>query len=370
MNQSKLVPLVKVAMPPPELLMPALQEVLYSGMIAEGEHVYRFEKLFAEKFHLPNALATSSGTAALHIALLLAVVRPGDEVITTSMTAEPTNTTILQVGAYPVFADVDPDTGNLDPEDVAALVGAKTKAIVVVHYAGYPARLDRLREIADASGIALIEDCAHALGAKWQQRPVGTWGDFAIFSLQAIKHMTTVDGGILSMRDAGLLDQGRRLRWFGLAKGVPRTEVDIVASGYKYNMHNVAAVIGNAQLADIDTRLAAHISNGREYDARLRNVRGLTPAHVCSDAEPTYWLYTLLADDAEAIERLMTSVGVSASKLHRPNHLHSVFAPYRRPMPGLERFYSRLVHLPCGWWITEADREKIIGTLLSWGGST
>jgi perosamine synthetase len=357
------VPLVKVAMPPRDLLMPALEDVLYSGLISEGEHVYRFEDRFANVFGLQNVIATSSGTAALHIALLLADVRPGDEVITTSMTAEPTNTAILQVGARPVFADVEPDTGNLDPDDVASVVSDRTRAIMVVHYAGYPAKLDRLRKIADERGVALIEDCAHALGAKWQQRPVGTWGDFSIFSLQAIKHMTTVDGGVLSMRDASLMPRARRLRWFGLAKGVPRTEVDIAYPGYKYNMHNVAAVIGNAQLSSIESRIASHVFNGRAFDAGLRNIKGISPAYVPPGAEPTYWLYSLLADNSNAVEELMQSIGVAASKLHRPNHLHSVFAPYRRPLPGLDEFYRRLVHLPCGWWLTADDRCRIIDSL-------
>ena len=160
-------PLVKVAMPPRERLLPALEKILYSGMVAEGEAVYGFEAEFASHFGLPNALAMNSGTAALHVALLLAGVRPGDEVITTSMTAEPTNTTILQAGAIPVFADVDPHTGNLNPDDVEACINDRTRAICVVHYAGYPARLDALRSIADSHGIALVEDCAHALGAQF-----------------------------------------------------------------------------------------------------------------------------------------------------------------------------------------------------------
>ena len=358
-----MIPLVKVAMPPKERLLPAIEEVLYSGMIAEGEHVYRFESEFAQTFRLPLALGTSSGTGALHVALLLAGVVPGDEVITTSMTAEPTNTVILQCGATPVFADVEPQTGNLDPTDVESLVTPRTRAIVVVHYAGFPADLKSLRRIADQYGIALIEDAAHSLGASYGGEGIGTIGDYAIFSLQAIKHMTTVDGGMLTMRDPSKAAQARKLRWFGMAKGVPRTEVDIERIGFKYNMSNVSAVIGLAQLETIRAHINQHINNGLYFDKEIGAIPGLSVTQIDSEAMPSYWLYTVLSDNSDDIERRMAEVGVSASKLHRPNHLHSVFAPMRRHMPGLETYYRRLTHIPCGWWVTEEDRERIVDAL-------
>lgn len=343
--------------------MPALEQVLYSGMIGEGQYVYDFESRFAEHFGLTNVLAFSSGTAALHIALLLAGAVAGSEVISTAMTAEPTNTTILQTGATPVFADVDPSTGNLSAEAVAAAVTNRTVAILVVHYAGYPANLTALRAIADEHGIALIEDCAHALGARFQGQPIGSFGDSAIFSFQAIKHMTTVDGGALILRDARQIDLARRLRWFGLAKGVPRIEVDITQPGYKYNMHNVAAVVGLAQLGHIDGLLARHRENGTFFDRQLAGISGIEPAHILDGSAPSYWLYTLLCDDSVAVEHSLGEVGISASKLHRPNHLHSVFAPFAGSLPGLDSFYRRLVHVPCGWWVDDEIRERIVLTI-------
>lgn len=357
------IPMVKVAMPPRERLMPALEQVLYSGFVAEGEHVYEFERRFAAAFGLPIALGMSSGTGALHVALLMAGVLPGDEVISTAMTAEPTNVVILQCGAVPVFADVEADSGNLDPESVRSLITPRTKAILVVHYAGFPARLKELRAIADEHGIALIEDAAHALGARYGDAAIGTIGDFAIFSLQAIKHMTTVDGGVLTMRDTSRADEARRLRWFGLSKGVPRTEVDIKAPGYKYNMHNVAAVIGLAQLEQIGGLIDRHIANGRFFDEHLARIPGLGVTRFDAEAAPSYWLYSVLTDDSAAVEARLQSIGVAASKLHRPNHLHTVFEPMRRPMPGLDTYYRRLTHIPCGWWVGDEDRQRIVDAL-------
>lgn len=354
------IPVVKVRMPSRELLLPALERVLFGGMIGEGEEVYALEREFAAQFGLPNGLAVSSGTAALHLAFLACGVRPGDEIITTAMTAEPTNTTILQTGARPVFADVEPDTGNLDPEAVARAITPATKAICVVHYAGYPADVRALRKIADCHGVALIEDCAHALGAGDSGYPIGTIGDAAIFSFQAIKHMTTVDGGLLTLKDPNLLDSARRLRWFGLSKGVPRTEVDIETAGFKYNMNNVSAIIGRQQLLTIDDSITRHVENGRYFDQAFDTLPGVQPARVRKDSNPSYWLYTLLCDDSDRVEQALVAAGITASKLHRPNHLHSVFAPYATPMPGLSTFYARLLHLPCGWWLNHEDRERIV----------
>lgn len=354
-----MIPLVKVAMPEKAQLMPLLEQALYSGMIAEGEAVYAFERAFAETFGLGTVLAVSSGTAALHAALTLAGVGPGDEVISTPMTAEPTNTSILYCGAKVVWADVDPRSGNMDPESVATKVTQRTKAILCVHYAGYPVRLRELRQIADQHGISLIEDCAHALGATYEGRSVGLLGDYGIFSFQAIKHMTTVDGGMLTIADPSKLDAAKRFRWFGMLKGVPRTEVDISSVGYKYNMNNVTATIGLAQLVHIRSLVQRHVENGRFLDDCFSRAGALDFARCDERAQSSYWLYTLLSDDSSALEELLTGNGVSASKLHRPNNLHTVFKSSATALPGLDAFYRRLLHIPCGWWVTESQRQYI-----------
>lgn len=347
-------------MPSQERLMPILADVLYSGMIAEGQAVYEFERQFANHFGLSSVLAMSSGTAALHAALVLAGVTPGDEVISTPMTAEPTNTSILYCGANVVWADVDPTSGNMDPDSVKKKITPNTKAILCVHYAGYPARLRELREIADAHGIALIEDCAHALGAYYDGKHVGSIGHYSIFSFQAIKHMTTVDGGALVISDASKLNQAKRFRWFGMLKGVPRTEIDITSVGYKYNMNNVNATIGLVQLSVIDGILNRHIQNGKYFDAVFSTIPRVDFAKSENIAQSSYWLYTLLSEYSGDLERAFNAAGVSASKLHRPNNLHSIFKSSKDELPGLKKFYDRLLHIPCGWWVTDEDRERML----------
>lgn len=354
------VPLVKVLMPPRETLMPELEAVLYGGQLAEGEYVYEFERNFAESFGLQGGLAMSSGTAAIHVALTVFGIGAGDHVISTSMTAEPTNTAILQAGARPVFADVNPLSGNLDPSSVERKIDSRTKAICVVHYAGYPAQMTELRAIADKHGLVLIEDCAHALGAISGGRPVGTIGDAAIFSFQAIKHMTTIDGGFLTLRNQELLSEARKLRWFGMTKGVPRTEVNIKVPGFKYNMTNVSACIGLHQLRDIRRYLERHIENGLYFDNAFRNSCNIdVPAYVVGDV-PSYWIYTLLSDASKKIADALNEQGIMASKLHRPNHFHDAFKCDAGDLDNLDKFYGRLLHIPCGWWLTNDQRERIV----------
>lgn len=341
--------------------MPKLEEVLYSGQIAEGALVYEFEKAFLSKYKYNLGMAMSSGSAALHTALLLAGVEPGDEVISTAMTAEPTNTSITQAGGKIVWADIDSESGNIDPDSIEKLINKKTKAIVVVHYAGYLARMKEIMRIASQYGVKVIEDCAHALGACYAGQFVGQEGDFALFSFQAIKHMTTVDGGFLLYKDSSLTEKAKRIRWFGMLKGVPRTEIDLSIQGYKYNMSNVTAEIGLLQLQhNIDKVIQRHIENGKYYDSQLNGIKGVKFARGDSFSEGSYWLYTMLVDNSERFEKALTEAGVSASKLHKPNHLHSFFKSSYRVLPGLNKFYKQLLHIPCGWWVTDEDRQKIV----------
>lgn len=358
------IPLFKVRMPPEDLLLPALRGVLYSGQIGEGEAVAAFERAFGRWVGHGVPVAVSSGTAALHLALLLAGVRPGDEVVSTAMTAEPTNMAILHAGGTIRWADVDPDSGNVTAETVAAALGPATRAIVVVDYAGLPVEMAAIRALADRHGLKVIEDAAHALGARLDGRGVGALADYTVFSFQAIKHITTGDGGMLVLRDDGQLPLARRLRWFGLTRGVARTEVEAREVGFKYNMNNIAATIGLAQMQGVDEAVAAHRSNGRAFDEAFADRPGIRPARFPAGAEPSYWLYTLLCDrPAEVVARL-SGAGVAAGVVHRRNDRHPVFAAASRPLPGLDRFEAGHVHLPCGWWVGEAERRRIVDAVL------
>lgn len=358
-----MIPLVKPFMPPRDVLMPALEEILYSGYIATGQAVYDFEDEFKAYIGNPNMISLHSGTDALHLAYILAGVKPGDEIISTPMTAEPTNTSIAMVGAKVVWGDVDPRNGLLDPKSVRSLITDKTKAIVMVHYAGMVCDMDEFYKISKEFNIPIVEDCAHALGAKYNGKLVGNYSDYTIYSLQAIKHMTTVDGGFLALKDYSQLDRAKRLRWFGLSKDKSRLENDITEVGYKYAMNNVNATIGLCQMKYVKDVIAKYIANGKFYDEALKGIPGIEMVAYNKNTEPSYWLYTMKVERRDDFCKMMEANGILASQLHHRSDTHSIFKDSKRELPNMEQWYNSFVHIPCGWWVDEESRVKIVETI-------
>jgi perosamine synthetase len=362
-RSSDSIPLFKVNMPARDELLPALENVLYSGQIGEGPPVREFEQRFAAWVGAPQASAFYSGTAALHTALLVAGVGPGDDVVTTAMTAEPSNLAIRHAGGQIVWADVDPRNGNLDPASVAERITPRTKAILAVHYGGIPAPIEALGRVAADHGHTLIEDAAHALGARYGGRPLGSHSRFVMFSFQAIKHLTTVDGGMLTLQTEEDRRQCRLVRWFGIDREAPRTEVDVEIVGFKYHMNNLTATIGLVSLETIERVVARHIENGRWFDSALTGVPGLELCSWEEAAEPSYWFYTVLAERCDDLAARLAEHGIGASKVHRRNDLHPVFSSSKAELPGLDAWWERVLHIPCGWWVTDEDRERIASVI-------
>jgi dTDP-4-amino-4,6-dideoxygalactose transaminase len=355
-----MIPLIKTNIPPREILMPELEKVLYSGYVAQGEKVEEFERAFEAFIGKGYSLSLNSGTAALHIALILAGVKPGDEVISTPLTAEPTNVAIKMAGAKIRYADIDYDTGNIEPVSIETKINSKTKAILVVDYAGTPVNVTRLQEISEKYKIPVIEDAAHALGAKFNGRLTGRHFPYTVFSFQAIKHLTTIDGGILQIQNQEDYEKGKLMRWFGIDKKLTRLENDIKFQGYKYHMNNVNATIGLVQLNGINKIIDAYISNGKYYDEALKNTPGIELLNYYKGSQPSYWLYTLKVENRDDFIKKLAENGIMASELHKRNDSHTYLNDFNEELPYMDRFYEKLVHIPCGWWITSADREKIV----------
>ena len=358
-----MLPLIKTYLPPREILMPKLEEVLYSGYIAQGEVVEKFEKQFQEFIGSGYTLSLNSGTAALHIALILADVNEGDEVISTAMTAEPTNVAIKMMGARVRWADIDYETGNISPKAIENAINEKTKAIIVVDYAGTPVDVKSIQQISLKYNIPVIEDAAHALGSTYKGKRTGNHFPFTVFSFQAIKHLTTIDGGALQIHDKKLLEKGKLIRWFGLDKKLSRLDNDIQLQGFKYHMNNVNATVGLVQLEKIEELLQKYTTIGKYLDLQLEGILGLETVKHYPDSESSYWLYTLKVDRRDDFIRMMSDNGFMASELHKRNDLHTYLNDYTIEMPNLDRFYSRLVHIPCGWWVTLDDCDKMIGAI-------
>lgn len=362
-EEKEMTPLVKPYMAPREELMPAIERVLYSGYIAEGEAAWQFEDGLRAFLHNPNTLAVQSGTAALHLALLLLNVGPGDEVISTPMTSEPTNTVIAITGAKVVWADVDRRTGLLDAQSVREKITERTKAIMLVHYAGMVCDMDAFNQLSKETGIPIIEDAAHCLGGKYNGKTIGSNSRFTCFSFQAIKQLTTVDGGAIAFNDAKDVTPARKLRWFGLDKKVARLENDITRAGYKYGINNLTGIIGSVQLAHTPDVLNRYISNGQYFDKALQGIPGVTLVPYYPHTEPSYWLYTMKVERRDDFIKMMESAGITASPLHHRSDTHSVFAASKCELPNMDQWYSSFVHIPCGWWVDEEAREAIAAAI-------
>ena len=355
-----MIPIVKPFMPPKEVLLPALANTLYSGFLAKGEVVEKLEARFKFFFEVDNVLTVNSGTAALHLALILANVGPGDEVISTPLTAEPTNTAISQVGAKVVWADVESSTGLICPEAVEKLITRNTKAIMIVHYAGMVANMNEFYRIRSQYNIPIIEDCAHAFGSEYRNKKLGYYSDYAIYSFQAIKHITTVDGGLLITKTAKDFQRAKKLRWFGLDRSIPRLENDITESGFKYEMNDVTATIGLIQMDYLNLNTSRYIENGKFFDKELKGIKGIDVINYHENTAASYWLYTALVERRKDFIDYMKKNGVVCSPLHLRNDRHSVFESKTSRLEGLEIFSSKFVHWGCGWWVTEQQRQRII----------
>jgi len=358
-----MIPLVKSYLPPKKILMPKLEEVLYSGYIAQGDLVEKFEQKLSEYIGNKYCLTVNSGSSALHIALILAGVVPGDEVISTPITAEPTNTVISQMGAKIVWADIDPKSGNISADDVENKITNKTKAIVVVDYAGTPVDIKKFQEIEKKYDIPIIEDGAHAFGATYMDRKIGNHFKYTIFSFQAIKHLTTVDGGVLCIENEEEFEKAKLIRWFGISKNFSRKENDIKIQGYKYHMNNVTATIGLTQLEYIDNVINKYIVNGEYYDKELKETDGVKLMKYYPNSKPSYWLYTLKVQKKDLFMKMMEKEGIMATDLHKRNDSHSIFFDSRTFLPNVNKFEKEWVHIPCGWWVTPENREFIVKTI-------
>lgn len=359
-----MLPLVKTLLPEKNKLMPELEKVLYSGYIAQGEIVEDFERAFEIYVGSGYSLSLNSGTAALHIALILAGVEQDDEVISTPLTAEPTNVAIKMVGAKIRYADIDPNTGGICPQSIEKNINSKTKAILFVDYAGIPSNIKAIKEISDKYNLPVIEDAAHALGAKFEDKKTGNHFPFTVFSFQAIKHLTTIDGGILQIQDENLYKKAKKIRWFGLDKGVSRLDNDIMFQGYKYHMNNVNACVGLVQLREIDNIIEQYISNGKYLDENLKGIDGVETLRYYEDSEPSYWLYTVKVENRERLIRKFAENGIMASELHKRNDSHTFLNDFPgTQLPNMDEFYKKMLHLPCGWWVTKEDCDKMINIM-------
>lgn len=370
----KTYPLFKVHVPTDEALA-KIREVFESGFINEGVQVTQLTNELRAWLNADNLVLTNSCTSALTLALHLADVRPGDEVITTPMTCVASNTPIVTMGARIVWADIDPGHGMMDPHDVARKITSRTKAVMAVAWAGTPPQLRELKELCDSKGIKLILDAAHAFDAGYMGTPVHDWAHYTCYSFQAIKHFTTGDGGALVCLDSNDFRRSKALKWFGLDRDAAKDaqgnwkgqqwDIDVVEAGYKFNMNNVAAAIGLSQMDHIEEIIALHRLNAHLYDDLFEGFKAVAPVVRPEGGDPSFWVYTMKLDrDYASVKRddllkALNAEGIMAGVVHVPNDDYTAFSTFKTDLPGVREFATYQFSLPCGWWLKEEDIRHI-----------
>jgi dTDP-4-amino-4,6-dideoxygalactose transaminase len=370
MSHEDNIPLFKVHMPANASDLVA--ETLNSGYISEGEKVKLFEKGLQDFIGCRDILTVNSCTSAITLSLAHAGVGYGDDVVTTPMSCVATNMPILSLGANVVWADIDPNTGNITADTLEAAITPKTKAVCYVHWAGQPADIDGIMRVARKHGIKVIEDAAHALGSTYKGRMIGNHGDYVCYSFQAIKHLTTADGGAIAMNGHSPEEVQRllKMRWFGLdrafARSATKWEADISDIGFKMHMNDLNATLGLAQLPYADFIVQSHMSNGKVLDKCVKNCLGIELVNKLPDTESAYWIYTLLLSDAskrDAFAGYMQDLGIATNVVHVRNDKYSIFNNYKKYLPGVDYFCSRMINIPCGWWLSGKHMDRIVKAL-------
>ncbi|MBI5092792.1 MAG: UDP-4-amino-4,6-dideoxy-N-acetyl-beta-L-altrosamine transaminase [Candidatus Hydrogenedentes bacterium] len=356
----------------------AVIKVLRGEWLTTGPTVEAYERAFADYVSAQHAIAFSSGTAALHAAVSAAGVGAGDEVITTPMTFAATANAALYCGARPVFADVQGDTGNIDPDAVESCMTSKTRAILPVDYAGQPADLDALAAIAERHGVPVIEDAAHALGAKRRRQRVGAISTMTIFSTHPVKHITTGEGGMVTTNDTGLAQRLRAFRNHGITTDA-RTRgergdwfYEMVLLGYNYRIPDILCALGLSQLAKLDRWLARRRDIAEWYTMAFQEVPEVRPLTIRPECESAWHLYPILLDtdrlaaDRATVFKALRAEGIGVNVHYIPVYWHPYYRDlgYSRGLcPVAERMYEQLLTLPLWAGMTDADAADVIAAV-------
>ena len=376
----KNIPLFKVFMA--DSVSGKLNEVLRSGYIGEGPKVKEFESMLSNMIGNPHILTVNSGTSALHLAYHIALyhnevkghkTNENFEIITTPITCTATNTPIINNGAKIVWADVDPISGNIDPKDIESKITKNTRAISMVHWGGNPCEIAKINQIAKAHNLLTIEDGAHSMGAKYNGKMLGNDSDFLMYSFQAIKHITSIDGGCVVIKNKQDYERAKLLRWYGIDRE-PKTkealdlrcELDVAEAGYKFHMNDVCATIGIENLKHLQWILEKHRDNAKFYDQAFSASKNVRISPENPNGKSAYWLYTIHLNNRDEVMKKMGEVGVLTSKVHARNDTHSMFGSFKNSnLPNVEKFNDSHLCIPVGWWVTKEDREFIAEKIIS-----
>lgn len=354
----------------------AVVAVLHSDWLTTGPKVAEFEQAFANEVGAREAVAVSSGTAALHSAMYALEIGPGDQVIVPAMTFAATANCVVFQGGAPVFADIDPGSLLLGPAEAEAKITERTRAIIAVDYAGQACDYDALHALADRYGIALIDDACHAIGGTYKGRPVGALAKLNTFSLHPVKPITTGEGGVVTSDDHELANRMRAFRNHGITSDHRQRAnegswfYEMIDLGYNYRLTDFQCALGISQLRRLSAGVARRQAIARAYDVALSEVRGVKPLTVRSDISHAYHLYVVqleleqLRVDRETIFRALRAEGIGVNVHYIPVYLHSFYRKQFGTQPGLcpvaESAYERIISLPIFPRMTDGDVKDVM----------
>lgn len=349
----------------------AVTEVMRSGWLGLGPKTEQFESAFAAFVGTRYMVALNSGTAALHLALKVLNIGPGDEVIVPPMTFISTIHAVSYVGAEPVFADVEPDTMNISVEDIARKITPKTKAIIVVHLAGHPVDLDAINQLARDKGIKVIEDAAHACGAEYKGKKIGSHGNLTCFSYHAVKNLTCGEGGSITCNEDWAMRRIKELRWVGISKDtwirssneqVYAWQYFVDQVGFKYHMSDMQAAIGLVQLKKLDQLNGRRREVAAWYSERFKAIDWLELPQEKSYARSAWHLYQVKLPDEASRDRMIGYLkdhNIAPGVHYYPCHLQPSYIRHRAEVPVSDQVWKRILTLPIHPNLSDDDLERI-----------
>ena len=357
----------------------AVVDVLRSDWLTTGPKVGEFEEAFAALVGARHAVSFSSGTAALHGAAFAAGLKPGDEAITSPMTFAATANCVLYQGATSVFADVSADTLNLDPEQVALRITPRTRALLPVDYAGHPADMNAMLELAARHGLTVIEDASHALGAEYHGRRAGSIADMTVFSFHPVKHLATGEGGMVTTNRGDLAEVLGRFRNHGISSDARQRQRDgqwhyeIVLLGFNYRLTDIACALGLSQLKKLEANLARRREIAARYADAFADLAGVMPPVVRGGVNPAWHLYPIrlnherLSADRGRVFRALRAENIGVNVHYIPVHCHPYyrqrFGYHGGEYPVAENAYQRLISLPMFHGMHDQDVEDGIAAV-------
>ena len=345
----------------------AVKKVMRSGWVGLGPKTKEFEDAFARYIGARYAVALNSCTAALHLALKVMDLR-GGEVLTTPITFISTNHAILYNNARPRFCDVEPDTLNIDFKEIEKNVNKNTKAIIAVHYGGHPCDMDPIKKLARKKNIKIIEDAAHACGAKYKGKKVGILGDIACFSFHAVKNLATGEGGMITTNDKRIYERLKKLRWLGISKGTwDREELqkyswyyDVEELGFKYHLNDIPAAIGLVQLKKLDSMNNKRRRLSFRYNDLLKDVDSIETPVVKRYAASAHHNYVIKTGKRDELNTYLQQKGISTGVHYIPSHHYRMYRRFKADCPVTEDVWKRLLTLPLYPDLSLKDQDKVV----------